>query len=676
MILLKCTNCGGTIIRTPDGLVCDSCGIPVSELNLENERLIESRNRANEARKNFDYDEAIRGYTQILTENPMDADANWNLALSKFGIEYEYERTSTGVLNRVPTIHRLRYERFDRDVNYRNAMKYADDNTLEYYMTEGKRLVAIQNRLLELVRTEKDVDVFISFKAEDGAGNRTKDSLIAQNIYEQLTSRGIRTFFSRISLQNVSGDEYEPHIFAALHSAKVMLLVATDLGHINYGWVKNEWTRYLDLQNEEGHQSKTLIPVYQGVEPAMFPKRIPMREAINMESPDAMLELIHGVSQLVGKKDAAKENQQVKLLMKKMQEALDKKAYADVIRYGNEAVQISPDNGEVWFLLFMAENRVQSAEELSLLTVNWMESRYYSNAYDLSRGLRKQLLEDIKRKYEQEQIRLRNVEKAKAEAKLAEEGSRKQVAQAKTLMQAGQYIEAQKLLDDNVIPSFEVNELRNDCELGVEYEKINKQKYLTEQLQAACPVTMNMLQNGKKSTGRQFGFGSYKVKWRVILPILIIVGYFLMFLTTKLNLDISGLFGGLSLMLAPTATTLFVITWVSVARNADINPLMRKVIWGVMAVGAILMFMAGGNGNGSFVLLYLLAVAGLSFWISLNDYKDLTNSEMERLYKLYEKELLPVENRLVKEYQEKYQKLAVYAPLDELTTVWERYMQQ
>lgn len=302
MILLKCSNCGGTIIRTPDGLFCDYCGIPVSEMNLENEHLIESRNRANEARKNFDYDEAIRGYTQILTENPMDADANWNLALSKFGIEYEYETSITGVMNRVPTIHRLRYERFDRDVNYRNAMKYADDNALEYYMAEGKRLVAIQNRLLELVRTEKDVDVFISFKAEDGAGNRTKDSLIAQHIYEQLTSRGIRTFFSRISLQNVSGDEYEPHIFAALHSAKVMLLVATDLGHINYGWVKNEWTRYLDLQNEDGHTSKTLIPVYQGIEPAMFPNRIPMREAINMDSPDAMLELIHGVAHLVGKK--------------------------------------------------------------------------------------------------------------------------------------------------------------------------------------------------------------------------------------------------------------------------------------------------------------------------------------------------------------------------------------
>lgn len=672
MILLKCSNCAGTIIRTPDGLFCDSCGMPVSEMNLENERLIESRNRANEARKNFDYDEAIRGYTQLLTENPMDADANWNLALSKFGIEYEYERSITGALKRVPTIHRLRYERFDRDVNYRNAMKYADDNALEYYMTEGKRLVAIQNRLLELVRTEKDVDVFISFKAEDGAGNRTKDSLIAQHIYEQLTSRGIRTFFSRISLQNVSGDEYEPHIFSALHSAKVMLLVATDIGHINYGWVKNEWTRYLDLQKEDGHQSKTLIPVYQGVEPAMFPSRIPMREAIDMDSPDAMLELIHGVSQLVGKKDAAQETQQVRHLIKKMQKALEQKAYAAVIRFGNEVVQISPDNGEAWFLLFMAENRVQSAEELSLLTINWMESRYFSNAYSSSRGLRKQVLEDVKRRYDQEQLRLRKDEKAKLKARLAEEGSRKQVAQAKTLMQAGQYMAAQKLLDDNVIPSAEVYDLRNDCELGIEYEKIDKKNYLTKQLQEAYPEVMKNFLNVKKKPERRFSFGSYKVKWRMVLPILIIFGY----ICLNYDVGILNLFDSVTMMIAPIATILYIVTWVRVILDTELSPLIKRTIWGVVAVAVIALFVASGNGNGKFATLYLFLVLGISFWISFKDYKEMKNTDMERLYNLYEKQLLLMENQLIEEYEKRFQKLSVYAPLDELTTVWENYMQR
>ena len=671
MILLKCTICSGNIIRTKNGLFCDSCGMPVSEMNLENEHMIESRNRANEARKNFDYDEAIRGYTQLLTENPTDADANWNLALSKFGIEYEYETTLSGGINRVPTIHRLRYENFNQDVNYRNALKYADDNAIEYYMTEGKKLSAIQDKLLELVRTEKDVDVFISFKAEDEFGNRTKDSLIAQNIYEQLTSRGIRTFFSRISLQDVTGDEYEPHIFAALHSAKVMLLVTTDIGHVNYGWVKNEWTRYLDLQQENPNQAKTLIPVYQGVAPEMFPKRIPMREGIDLNRADAMLELIHGVAGLVGKKDALQENQQAKVLMEKMQESMEKAAYADVIRYGKQLVECAPNNSEAWFLLFMAENRVQSAEMLNTLIINWMESRYFANAYEFSRGIRRQILEDVKQRFAQEEIRLRKDEKAKAAARLAEEGSRKQVAKAKTLMQTGQYQAAMQQLDDNIVLSIEVNDLRNDCELGIEYEKIDKKEYLTEQLKKLCPEAMHTFQSGQKNGKGKIGFGSVKVKWRLITTILMAVGFLITYVGINvLHMKMNGLIMVCSSM-ATIALTLYLYSWACVLSPS--GNLVGRII--MMAIDYVIFMVCISVGKGLGTLILVLIV-GFSFWISLQDYKELNNDDDKRLYKLYETQLQPTEAELVKEYRERFSKLNVYAPLEDLTTVWEAYMKQ
>ena len=671
MILLKCTNCSGSIIRTQNGLFCDSCGMPVSEMNLENDSMIESRNRANEARKNFDYDEAVRGYTQLLTENPTDADANWNLALSKFGIEYEYETTPTGVLKRVPTIHRLRYESFDRDVNYRNALKYADDNALEYYLTEGKTLSSIQEKLLQLVRTEKDVDVFISFKAEDGLGNRTKDSLIAQNIYEQLTSRGIRTFFSRISLQDVTGDEYEPHIFAALHSAKVMLLVTTDIGHVNYGWVKNEWTRFLDLKRENPNQVKTLIPVYQGVAAEMFPERIPMREAVNLDSKDAMLELIHGVAELVGKKDALQNNQQAKLLMNKMQEALDNASYADAIRYGNELVECVPDNGEAWFLLFMAENRVQSAEMLSTMVINWMESRYFSNAYEFSRGMRRQILEDVKQRFAQEEIRLRNDEKANAEARLAEEGSKKQVAKARVLMQSGQYKAAFQQLDDNIVLSFDVNNLRNDCELGIEYEAIDKKKYLTEQLKKTCPDVIQTFQKGQKEKKSKIGFGSIKVKTRLITTILTMFGIF--FAYVGINYLDWGMnpFVTVCTYTGFTASAFYLYAW-ACAFSSEGSFFKRLVIMAIeyiVFMGAISALELTGMLLGALVML-------IGFWISLKDYKALNNDSDKGLYKLYENKIRPREAELIKEYRERFKKLNVYAPLEDLTTVWEAYLKK
>ena len=47
------------------------------------------------------------------------------------------------------------------------------------------------------------------------------DSVIAQDVYDALTEKGYRVFFSRITLEDKLGTEYEPYIFAALNSAKV-----------------------------------------------------------------------------------------------------------------------------------------------------------------------------------------------------------------------------------------------------------------------------------------------------------------------------------------------------------------------------------------------------------------------------------------------------------------------
>ena len=64
-----------------------------------------------------------------------------------------------------------------------------------------------------------------------------------------------RVFFSRITLEDKLGQEYEPYIFAALNSAKVMLAFGTCYDYYNAVWVKNEWSRFLQLM--ELGQKKT-----------------------------------------------------------------------------------------------------------------------------------------------------------------------------------------------------------------------------------------------------------------------------------------------------------------------------------------------------------------------------------------------------------------------------------
>ena len=82
--------------------------------------------------------------------------------------------------------------------------------------------------------------MFICYKETDDSGSRTKDSTLAQDIYYQLTNEGYKVFFSRITLEDKLGQQYEPYIFAALNSAKVMLVIGTKAEYFNAVWVKNE----------------------------------------------------------------------------------------------------------------------------------------------------------------------------------------------------------------------------------------------------------------------------------------------------------------------------------------------------------------------------------------------------------------------------------------------------
>ena len=87
-------------------------------------------------------------------------------------------------------------------------------------------------------------DVFISFKNSDFSGNRTKDSEIAQNLYDELTARGISAFYSNASLMSLGQSVYKRAIDEALECAKVLIIVSSCPEFLNSEWVKYEWESF------------------------------------------------------------------------------------------------------------------------------------------------------------------------------------------------------------------------------------------------------------------------------------------------------------------------------------------------------------------------------------------------------------------------------------------------
>lgn len=120
---------------------------------------------------------------------------------------------------------------------------------------------------------------------------------MAQNIYQMLTKSGYRVFFSRISLEDKLGQKYEPYIYSALNSAKLMLVVGTEKEEFNTPWVKNEWVRFLNMMQE--NTQKVLIPCFRNIDPYDLPDEFQMLQSQDMAKVGADQDLLHGIEKIM-----------------------------------------------------------------------------------------------------------------------------------------------------------------------------------------------------------------------------------------------------------------------------------------------------------------------------------------------------------------------------------------
>ena len=297
MILIKCKMCGGDIQMTHETIgICDSCGSTMTLPRIDEEKKTNLFNRANQFRLQNDFDKALQAYEYILNDDFDDAEAHWGCVLSRFGIEYVEDPITH---KRVPTCHRVHNESILADADYLQALEYATDGyTRSLYESEALAISVIQKEILHTSNMESPYDIFICYKETSKTGLRTKDSTLAQTMYDQLTAAGFEVFFARITLEDKLGQKYEPYIFSALQSAKVMLVVGTDPDYINSPWVKNEWSRYLMLM--ESNTSKLLIPCYSDMAGYDLPVELSALQSQDMSKIGFMQDLIRGIRKVVG----------------------------------------------------------------------------------------------------------------------------------------------------------------------------------------------------------------------------------------------------------------------------------------------------------------------------------------------------------------------------------------
>ena len=363
MAVFKCKMCGGNldIVEGMTVCECEYCGSIQTVPQLDDEKKINLFSRANRLRYACEFDKASGVYETIIADFPEEAEAYWGLLLCKYGIEY-VDDPGTG--KKVPTCHRSSFDSIMEDQDFEMVMECSDPASRAVYRDEAKAIEALRVGINEVSSKEAPYDIFICYKETDDSGNRTIDSVIAQDVYTALVEKGYKVFFSRITLEDKLGQEYEPYIFAALNSAKIMLAFGTDYEYYNAVWVKNEWSRFLSLI-EKGAK-KTLIPCYKGIDAYDMPKEFARLQAQDMGKVGAIQDLLRGIEKILGSKTqigtapvAVKEGDLTKIgLIKRAFMFISEGEWRSADRYAEKVLDIDPEDGEAYLVKAMADLQV------------------------------------------------------------------------------------------------------------------------------------------------------------------------------------------------------------------------------------------------------------------------------------------------------------------------------
>lgn len=272
-----CNICGANYEYRNGRWKCPACGaFKAEELSSEEATLL--YNAAQKLRLS-NFSEAEEAYSDIIEKYPRNANAYWGRLLAKYGIKYEEDFDG----RKIPTCYAASIESVVADSDYLNAIEFADAETREYFELQADYIERVRKEWINKAQKEKPYDVFICYKDSDleKGIERTSDSIEAQELYIHLTNQGYRVFYSRESLRDKVGEKYEPYIFNALSTAKVMLVYGSSAEYVKSTWLKNEWHRYYKkIVAGEKHQ-ESLIVACDGFSPSELPTILSSRQCLD-----------------------------------------------------------------------------------------------------------------------------------------------------------------------------------------------------------------------------------------------------------------------------------------------------------------------------------------------------------------------------------------------------------
>ena len=276
---ITCKSCGGSVTRAGNYYVCDYCR---NKWEIDSGNDVHAVDRANawSTLRDGDFEKAAELFENLILKDGKNHEAYWGRALALGGIIYVTDMSEN---KKVPTCNNITEESFLHGKDVEKAIALAPSDIAKTYKEQAEYVERVRMEWLEKASKEPAYDVFISFKDSDREHGieRTQDSVDAQDLYNALVAEGYKVFFSRISLRDKISEQYEPYIYNAIKTAKVMIVFGEKPEYFSSVWIKNEWSRF-KTRIEKGEKHKnSLVVVYKNMNPGDLPVVLKSRQCLN-----------------------------------------------------------------------------------------------------------------------------------------------------------------------------------------------------------------------------------------------------------------------------------------------------------------------------------------------------------------------------------------------------------
>lgn len=366
MAAFICRFCGAAL-ELSDSRVCEcaSCGRLQSVPLLDSTEKAELFKRAEQLRSEFRYDKAIRLFEKMIQLSPTDADLYWALALCRFGVGFFADG---GI-----ALNRTQAHSFLTDNDYRQALRFAGKKQREFLEKTAERIDEKRREIAELAATEK-YEVYLCCRENDQNGCAAEEVKHASELYRRLSDEKIRVFYPRVTLEDKAGSEWEPYIFGALNSARVMLIVGVNEDSFEDIRVRNAWSRLVS-----GDMSgKAVIPLLYGATAKALPEELSRFQAIDTSILGFEQDLIFSIKSLLSGKVSDEIPSENSPLARRAYIYLEDGEWANAENICKRLEQTQPADAALVRLLI--EYRLKSEDELDGIFADIMQSENYRAA--------------------------------------------------------------------------------------------------------------------------------------------------------------------------------------------------------------------------------------------------------------------------------------------------------